>query len=100
MKKYLSYYYFSYLTAFPLFLQSLTSLISNCLNQGRSRGLKPFLQTRNRGTWKDPFSCEGPEILALFQFLHFLILFNPEGNRGGTRKGKVLDIGVNHKLIM
>lgn len=100
MKKYLSYYYFSYLTAFPLFLQSLTSLISNCLNQGRSRGLKPFLQTRNRGTWKDPFSCEGPEILALFQFLHFLILFNPEGNRGGTRKGKVLDTGVNHKLIM
>ena len=30
----------------------------------------------------------------------FLIHFNPEGNRGGTRKGKVLDRAVNRKLIM
>lgn len=48
----------------------------------------------------DFHSWEGPQILALFQFLLFLIHFNPEGNRGGTRKGKVLDRAVNRKLIM
>ena len=49
-----------FLSAPALFLQSLPSLISNCLNlpfgtQGRSRRLKEayFLQARNKGHGKD-----------------------------------------------
>ena len=56
--------YSSCLTAFPLFLHSLTSLVSNwmCLllgTQGRPRRIKPFffffLQTRNGGHRKTYF---------------------------------------------
>lgn len=51
------YHYFSCLTAFPLFLHSLTSLISSCLyflfgTQGRFRRLKPFSTNNKQGTWR------------------------------------------------
>ena len=50
----LNYYYFSYLTAFPLALHSPISLIINFFSlffetQGRPRRPKSFLQTRSRG---------------------------------------------------
>ena len=46
--------HYCFLTAFPLFLHSLTPLISNCLNlpfgtQGRSRRLKPFSYKQEMG---------------------------------------------------
>lgn len=62
--------YYGFLTFPPLYLHSLTSLISNCLNmpfgtQGRSRRLHGayFLQTRNEDLGKGiETSCtqEGP----------------------------------------
>ena len=56
------------MTAFPLFLHSLTSLISNSLSllfgtQGRPRRLKPFSANKNRGH-RGPFvprrALQGP----------------------------------------
>ena len=56
-----------FLTAPPLFLHSLPSLISNCLNlpfgtQGKSRWLNKayFLQTGNRGHGFEPWSGKIP----------------------------------------
>lgn len=71
--------YYGFLTFPPLYLHSLTSLISNCLSmpfgtQGRS-GLHGayFLQTRNEDLGKGiETSCtqEGPLGLAQFQFYY------------------------------
>ena len=54
-----------FLTVHPLFLHSLPSLISNCLNlpfgnQGRSRRLNPFSYKLEKGTWKGFCTREGP----------------------------------------
>ena len=70
-----------FLIAFPVFLHSLTFLISNCLDllfgtQGRSRRLKPFLQTRNEGHRKAFVFWRTPQVPSLFQssvrFLRFI----------------------------
>ena len=73
--------YYGFLTFPPLYLHSLTSLISNCLNmpfgtQGRSRRLNGayFLQTRNedpgRGIEK-VVPRRAPLGLAQFQFYYY-----------------------------
>ena len=57
--------HYCFLTAFPLFLYSLTSLITSCLNlpfgtQGRSRRLKPFSYKQAMGDTKRPWYLGGP----------------------------------------
>lgn len=59
-----SYYYFC-LTAFPLILHSLTSLISSCLSLlfgtwGTSGRLKPFFYKQDKGDKKGLLHWEGP----------------------------------------
>ena len=77
-----SYVYFSCLTVFPLFLHSLTSLISNCLSllfgtQGNLRKRKPFSTNKKQGNrvifvpWR---------VLLSFDPTFSLILLDPEGS--------------------
>ena len=52
----LSHHYFPCLTAFPVFVHALSSLISNCLSllfgtQRRLRRLKLFSPNKKHGTW-------------------------------------------------
>ena len=81
------------LFAFPLFLHSLTSLMSNPLSllfgtQGRPRRLKPFSTNKKWGTGRSFCTWESPAGSCSVSNPPFsLILPNSEGNRGGTRKG-------------
>ena len=57
--------HYCFLTAFPLFLHSLTSLISNCFSlffgtQGRLRGPKPFSTNKKQGRQRGFCAQEGP----------------------------------------
>ena len=85
----LSYHYFSCLTVLPLFLHSLTSLVSNCLSllfgtQGRPRRLKPF-STNKEWALIPERATQG---LVQFQLhLFFDIPLPSEGNTSRTRKG-------------
>ena len=84
---------YCFLTAFALFLHSLTSLISNCLNllfgsQGRPRRLKPFSTNKKWRTQR---------VLLGFNPPFALILLNPEGNRCQTRKG--IKFGIERLII-
>ena len=84
-----SYHYFSCLTVLPLFLHSLTSLVSNCLSllfgtQGRPRRLKPF-STNKEWALIPERATQG---LVQFQLhLFFDIPLPSEGNTSRTRKG-------------
>ena len=68
---------FYHLTVFPLFLHSLTSLISNCLNllfetQGRSKRQKPFSTKKETGAPQNGFSAwEDPHRVLLHFNLRF-----------------------------
>ena len=58
-------HYISCLTAFPLFLHSLTYVISNCLylffgTHGRPRSLMHFCINKKQGTWRSFCTWEGP----------------------------------------
>ena len=71
----LSCHYFSCLTTFPLFLHSLTSLISKCLSllfgtQEGSRRLKPFSTDKKRGTQRGFSTRERPQGPTWFHSSH------------------------------
>ena len=57
--------FYCFLTDFPLFLHSLTSVINNCRSllfgaKGRPRRLKPFSTNRKQGTHRGFCTQEGP----------------------------------------
>ena len=75
----LLHYYF--LTASPLFLHSLSSLISNCLNmpfgtQGRSRRLKPFSYKQDRGHRQAFVPRKAPQGPVQFQIQRILYWYD------------------------
>ena len=77
------YHYFPCLTALPLNLHSLSSVISNCLNllfgtQGRPRRLKPFSTSKKRGDHRGAFvpgraSQDPAQFQSPFSFIYFFI---------------------------
>ena len=87
-----------FLIAFPVFLHSLTFLISNCLNllfgiQERSRRLKPFSTNKKWGRLRGFYTWEGPIGSCLVSISPLsLILLNLEGNWEQDKKeNKVWD---------
>ena len=80
-----------FLTAFPLFLHSLTSLLRNCLSllfgtQRRPKRLNPFPRIKNRRVHRG-FYILGELCRVLLCFNpSSLILLNSEKNRGKDKK--------------
>ena len=90
-----------FLTAFPLFQNSFTSLISNCFlfrTEGQSRRLKPFSTNQKQVTQGFLYPGGPCRVLLGFSPLFSLILLNPEGARWQERVNKVLEREINPKL--
>ena len=92
-----------FLTAFPLFLHSLTSLLSNCLNllfgtQRRPKRLNPFARIKNRGVHRG-FYILGELCRVLLCFNpSSLILLNSE-NRGKDKKENNQKLGKDNLVL-
>ena len=84
-----------FLTAFPLFQNSFTSLISNCFlfrTEGQSRRLKPFSTNQKQVTQGFLYPGGPCRVLLGFSPLFSLILLNPEQSRDEPKKRrKVLE---------
>ena len=83
----LSYHYFSRLMALPLFLHSLTYLISNSSSLLLELRQGLFLYKEEMGNRGGFVYGEASQDPARFQAPLFSICLSPGGNRGWTRKG-------------
>ena len=105
LKYCLSYHYTSWLACFSLFLDSVTSLISNYLSlllgiRGRPRRLKPFSMNKKQGPWQG--FCTWEVLAGSCSFFQSPLFFdNPQSweEQEWDKKGnKFLDRKINHKL--
>ena len=92
-----------FLTAFRLFLHSLTSLLSNCLSllfgTQRPKRLNPFSRIKNRGVHRG-FYILGELCRVLLCFNpSSLILLNSEKNRGKDKKENNQKLGKDNLVL-